>query len=108
MRTTRSEAINICRLWAADRSFLRCDLSLTRFAASFRGRVTGFANDTLTLLSDDTTTELAFLFTTDLEFAYADPRNFPAEADVFERGLVVFFPTEPDMASFLELKDLRS
>lgn len=38
----------------------------------------------------------------DLHFEYADPRDFPEEAKVFSRGLVVLFPSRESI-SFLEL-----
>lgn len=105
----RDDVFDLCRVWAEDRSLLLCNFETARFALSVRARAMNFSNDSLKLISDDAFAEITFRFTPDLLCLYADPRHFPEDIEHFERGLVVVFPcaagTEPDMVSFVELKD---
>jgi hypothetical protein len=108
VRTGRSEALDIFRKWLSERSLVRCDLLFGDFAASLRGRVFRVAEDRGDLVSDDTHSELALVLRPDLEFAYGEPRDFPAEAEIFAGGLVVLFPSldpaaERDKIRFMEM-----
>lgn len=44
MRVGRSEALDIFNKWLSERTLLRCDLSFSRFAACFRGRIVSLAD----------------------------------------------------------------
>ncbi|HEX2712280.1 MAG TPA: hypothetical protein VHM88_08665, partial [Candidatus Acidoferrales bacterium] len=78
------------------------------FAACLRARVVEVSNDGVKLASDDTFSEVTLPITEGLIFEYADPRDFPEEAELFRRGLAIVIPTreaEPDRIIFLELTE---
>ena len=89
------------RVWLLDRALLRCAVTFDRFGASFKVRVRVVSGE-IKLWSDDAFSELVLRMSPDLHFEYADPRDFPEEAKVFSRGLVVLFPSRESI-SFLEL-----
>jgi len=108
VRAGRLEALDIFRKWRSERALVRCDLLFRDFAASLRARVSRVTEDRVNLVSDDTTSELALTLRDGLEFAYEEPRDFPAEATVFARGLVVRFPSlesagDRDKICFMEV-----
>ena len=108
MRAGLSEALDMFRVWQSDRALLRCDFLLTKFAACLRARVIDVSdNDKVRLLSDDGFSEVVLPLSAELDFEYADSRDFPEEAALFSRGLVVFFPapSKPDKVLFLEVID---
>lgn len=98
MRAGRDDVLVLFRTWAEDRCLVRCELRFERLAATFRGRVVGASESQLHVLAEDKWTELVLSIRDDLEFAYGDMRDFPDEAEKFERGIIVFFPYDGDPA----------
>ena len=99
MRVGRSEAVDLLRKWRSEESLLRCDISLSRFAALFRVRVFLVDAVDVRLLSDDMTSEMTLRLSDDMEFEYEDPRGFPEDTAFFDSSLIMRFG-DGDFISF--------
>ena len=108
MRTGRADAVAIFDTWRADRALLRVEFVFTLLAATFRARMVGASDAEIRLMADDTWAELVFPLRDDFAFGYADMRDAPEEADLFVRGIMIFFPYEgdPEQADRIVLAEL--
>ena len=74
----------------------------------FVRRMVGASDAEIRLMADDTWAELVLPLREDFAFGYADMRDAPEEADLFVRGIMIFFPYEgdPEQADRIVLAEL--
>lgn len=103
----RDEALAIFRVWAEDGVLLRCDVAVGGMVAVLWGRVRRVGDEALVFAGDDGRSEWIVPIAAVLACGYDEPRDFPAEAAVYARAVILSVAParagEPSDLSFTEV-----
>lgn len=109
MSLGRADVGVLLAAWVADSAVLRVELHLAIVSAAFSARIISASPDRVHLLSDDKWSECVLIIPASAAFGYNDLRDFPTEAEDFERLIVIspggsLLPTE----DYIVLGEIKS